>query len=76
MTGQILKLDRNKTRLDCKKESFSGLRQDNITRSVEIWVMGNLAVTVENPTPQGIAFAYEQVFGLHPGSVRLMDEGH
>lgn len=76
MTGQILKIDRNKTRLDCKKESFSGLRHDNMTNTVEIWIMGNIASFVENPTPQAIAFAYEQVFGLHPGSVRLLDEGH
>lgn len=63
----------NKTRGECKKEGFSGVRRDELIGAYEIWMMGSVARTVSDVeialNSRALNQAYEEVFQLTPGSV-------
>lgn len=65
----------SKTRAWCRKNQFSGLRRDPVLENCEIWIMGKMAKEVSKVAiainPRAIAEAYEEAFGLHPGTVIL-----
>ena len=67
----------DKTRAWCRKNEFSGIRQDPVLQNCEIWLMGRMAKEVSKEMIQltegkAIEEAYEEVFGLEPGSVKLV----
>lgn len=67
----------DKTRAWCRKNEFSGIRQDPVLQNCEIWLMGKMAKEVSKELiqlteGQAISDAYEEVFGLEPGSVKLV----
>lgn len=65
--------NRNLTRADCRKQSFTGVRQDLILKQVEIWVMGTLVKEIGElaltADPQAYEKAYAEVFGINPDQV-------
>ena len=54
------------------KIEFTGIRHNSITNDCEIWILGNLErrITKEEVLmdDKAISKAYEEVFGLEPGS--------
>lgn len=62
-----------KTRAECRKEEFSGIRSDAILQNFEIWLMGRMIKEVTSEqlaiNPYAVSQAYEEAFGLHPGTV-------
>lgn len=62
-----------KTRAECRKEQFCGVRSDGLLENFEIWIMGRMLkeVTAQQLSinPRAVSEAYEEAFGLHPGSV-------
>lgn len=67
----------DKTRAWCRKNEFSGIRQDPVLQNCEIWLMGKMAKEISKQMIQltdgkAISAAYEEVFGLEPGSVKLV----
>lgn len=67
---------RNKTRLDCRKEGFSGIRKCEISNNFEIWVCGNMRKEVQEVAiqlnPNAVAEAYAEVFALDPKNVHVL----
>lgn len=61
-----------RTRADCRKSGFTGIREDNLVKSFEIWIMGNLVREVTEVqrqlNPRAVQEAYEETMGLKPGS--------
>lgn len=62
-----------KTRAECRKGEFSGIRSDSILENFEIWLLGRMVeeVTAEQLAinPFAVSQAYERAFGLPEGSV-------
>lgn len=72
----MLIFKRNMTRLDCKREGFTGIRQCNISNNYEIWKMGEMVKEVSETAillqPNAIEEAYAEAFGLDPDSIILV----
>lgn len=70
---QVITPAQDKSRAECRKSKFSGIRSDKILENFEIWLMGNMVeeVTTEQlaANPFAISQAYEKAFGLHEGTV-------
>lgn len=73
MSATQVTFNRNLTRADCRKQSFTGVREDLMLKQVEIWVMGRLVKEVSELSlsvdPQAYQKAYAEVFGLEPDQV-------
>lgn len=61
------------TSSELAKIEFTGIRHNSITNDCEFWILGNLEkkVTKEEVLMNGTAIsrAWEEIFGLHEGSV-------
>lgn len=64
-----------KTRAECRKEKFSGIRSDDLLENFEIWIMGQMKeeITAQQLAlnPNAVSQAYENAFQLNPGSVYI-----
>lgn len=71
--AQVITPAQDKSRAQCRKEEFSGIRSDKILENFEIWIMGRMVEEVTSEqlaiNPFAISEAYENAFGLHKGTV-------
>jgi hypothetical protein len=72
---QVITPAQDKTRAECRKMKFSGIRSDKILENFEIWLMGNMVEEITSEqlavNPYAISRAYERAFGLHEGTVYI-----
>lgn len=68
-----MKIEQGLSRADCKRSQFSGIRYCNILDQYEIWLLGQVKKEVSSSAisadHRALPAAYEEVFGLNPGSV-------
>ncbi len=73
--GQGVILTTNLTRRDCRKKDFTGIRQDNLLKSFEIWMFGQLVTEVteaqQQLNPNAVHEAYEKTFNMMPGQAQI-----
>ncbi|UVN14231.1 hypothetical protein FBPa48_0022 [Pseudomonas phage vB_PaeP_FBPa48] len=65
------------SRTDCRKQKFTGLRKDRILNNLEFWIGGRLVkelvqAELDIGGDAAIVRAYEEVFGMMPGSLKLV----
>lgn len=72
---QVITPAQDKTRAECRKERFSGIRSDKVLENFEIWLLGNMVEEITSAqlaiNPFAISQAYERAFGLHEGTVYI-----
>ncbi|YP_001218829.1 hypothetical protein PP119X_gp28 [Pseudomonas phage 119X] len=66
------------SRADCRKMKFTGLRKDRMLNNLEFWIGGRLVKEFEQAEldiggEAAIVRAYEEVFGMLPGSLKLVN---